>query len=139
MLKEGARAIDFIETYGRRSNNTYEYLGSFSKNIQTKVRVFAPKSNKDLPFTIKITGKNLETDSPAPISTLQIPPIVFNGHKFYDIAFLTTKSRHSGYKLINFELIIEKVEDVAIFVEIGVSDVAVSDIFIYDHVYFSSS
>ena len=35
--------MDFIQTYGRHSNNTYKYTGMFTKNIQAKVRVFAPK------------------------------------------------------------------------------------------------
>jgi hypothetical protein len=42
-LREGVVIMDFIETYGRHSNNTYKYAGNFIKNIETKVRVFAPK------------------------------------------------------------------------------------------------
>ena len=51
---------------------------------------------------------------------------------------MVAKSQYSKFSIINFEVKIGKIDDRAVFIELEVSDVAVSDIFIFDDVYFSA-
>ena len=97
---EGIAIFDFIETFGKPSNNTYQYVGDFTKNIQVKVRIFEPKDYEGLPFSITVREKNAPNQPLTDISRLELAPVLFDGHKFYDIVFVTTKSRHQTFSAI---------------------------------------
>jgi hypothetical protein len=55
-LKEGVAVVDFIETYGHRALNRYEFAGAFQKSIQVKARIFATFDSNDIPFSIVVEG-----------------------------------------------------------------------------------
>jgi hypothetical protein len=56
-LSEGISVTDFIENYGKHSHSNYTFAGDFKKNIQIKMRMFAPKDADELPIILNVKGK----------------------------------------------------------------------------------
>ncbi len=101
-LSEGISVTDFIQNYGKHSHSNYTFSDSFKKNIQIKMRVFAPKDDEALPIILKVKGKKSQNESQNIVRSLKFEPMNFQGHSFYDFSFSISHSVHSEYSIISF-------------------------------------
>jgi len=67
---------------------------------------------------------------------LHLPNVDFRGQKFYDLSFIVTNSQHSKYGIISLEVLLEEVNDRAIFIQVEIRNLENADITIFDNVFF---
>lgn len=105
LLHEAVALVDFVETFGRPSNNEYTYAGTLAHNLQVNLRVFASKDNAVLPLGLAVRGRNLNSE-PVDIRRLHIAKVDFRGQNFYDLSFIVTKSQHIQYGIVSIQVIL---------------------------------
>ena len=91
-VKEGIPLVDFLENYGKHSLNNYTFADSFTKEMEVKMRLFAPRSVQSLPCSLRVLGSNEGQKEGKELGATSLT-VNFKNNQFYDFLYVVSTKK----------------------------------------------